>query len=217
MFEIWPSLISADLLDLKGVMHKLDPHCAGYHIDIMDNHFVPNLTWGAQFANAIAAHTRKPLWVHLMIDAPEVFLDKLKLPKGSYISFHVETRSNIHAILDKIKERGWSASLALKPETPIEEAFPFLEKLKQILIMSVNPGFSGQQLIPSTLEKIVPLKHILQTRRLEIPIAIDGGITRSNIEHIHALGVNQFGIASGIFAHSKPVEELAYLYALCGQ
>lgn len=217
MFEIWPSLISANLLDLKDVMHQLDPYCAGYHLDIMDNHFVPNLTWGAQFANAIAAHTKKPVWVHLMIDAPELFLDRLKLPKESYISFHAETKSDINAIINEIKKKGWRPSLALNPETPIEAAFPFLEQLEQILIMSVNPGFSGQELIPSTLEKIVPLKHILQTRKLEMPIALDGGITRSNIKHIHGVGVDQFGMASGIFAHSNPAEELAHLYALCGE
>lgn len=196
-------------------MHKLDPYCAGYHIDIMDNHFVPNLTWGAQFANAIAFHTQKPLWAHLMIHSPELFLHKLKLPKGSYISFHAETKSDINTIIDEIKKRGWRPSLALNPETPIEAAFPFLERLDQVLIMSVNPGSSGQQLIPDTLEKIVPLKHILQTRKLEIPIAIDGGVNRSNIEKIHALGVSQFGIASGIFDHSNPTDELKHLYKLC--
>ena len=217
MFEIWPSLISADLLDLKSVMHTLDPLCAGYHIDIMDNHFVPNLTWGAPFANAIAAHTRKPLWIHLMIDAPELFLHTLKLPKDTYVTFHAENKSDINTVIDKIKKRGWRPSLALNPETPIEAVFPFLEQLEQVLIMSVNPGFSGQELIPSTLEKIVPLKHILQTRKLEIPIAIDGGITRRNINHIHTLGVSQFGIASGIFAHDKPAQELKHLYALCAK
>lgn len=214
MFEIWPSLISADLLDLKGAMHRLDPHCRGYHIDIMDNHFAPNLTWGAQFANAIAAHTQKPLWIHLMIDSPELFLDKLRLPEGTYITFHIETESNINGLIEEIKKKGWRPSVALNPETCIEAVFPFLEHLEQIVIMSVDPGFSGQQLIPDTLEKILPLVHTLQTRKLQIPIAIDGGITRSNIMKIHNLGVSQFGIASGIFAHDRPTEELEHLYAL---
>jgi ribulose-phosphate 3-epimerase len=214
MFEIWPSLISADILDLKSVIHRFDPLCAGYHIDIMDNQFVPNLTWGAQFANAIAAQTKKPLWIHLMILSPEKFLDKLILPQGTYITFHAETKSDIHALIKKIKQKDWRPSMAVNPETAVEATFPFLEQLDQILIMSVNPGFSGQELIPHTLEKISLLKQALYTHKLNIPIAVDGGITRNNIAKIHELGAEQFGIASGIFACDNPVEELKYLNTL---
>lgn len=212
MFEIWPSLISANLLELKNVIDQLDPLCEGYHLDIMDNHFVPNLTWGEAFVHAIAAHTKKRLWVHLMIDAPEKFIKKLELPKNSYVTFHLETQSDIHSLIKEIRKKNLLPSAALNPHTPIEAVFPYIEHLEQILIMSVNPGRSGQELIPSTLEKILPLIHILKTKHREIPLAIDGGINRANIAHIHALGIRQFGIASGIFAYPEPEKELAYLY-----
>ena len=215
MVEIWPSLISADILDLKSVIQQLDPHCYGYHLDIMDNHFVPNLTWGAQFVNAIAAYTTKPLWIHLMIETPEHFLRKLKVPKDTLITFHIETASDINLLIEEITKHDWKASAAINPETCIETVFPFLERLAQVLIMTVNPGQSGQELITSALEKILPLTHIIQTKKLQVTVAIDGGVNRYNISQIHALGVEQFGIAAGIFAQPNAVDELMHLYNAC--
>lgn len=217
MIEIWPSLISADLLDLKHVLRTFDPLCTGYHIDIMDNHFVPNLTWGAQFANAIAAHTSKPVWLHLMIDAPTAFLDRLALPKNTYISFHAETKEDINSLIEQIQARSWLPSITLNPETPIKVVVPFLHSVKQVLVMSVNPGFSGQAFIPGTIEKVIRLKHILQTTKSDARIAVDGGINRGNIQDLFHAGATQLGIASGIFAQSNPTQELKELYALCSE
>ncbi len=214
MKEIWPSLISANLMNLQESIDRLDGHCAGWHLDIMDNHFVPNLTWGAQFMNAIAQNTNKPLWIHLMIDKPEGFLETLFVPKGTYITFHIETRSDIPALIDAIKAKDWRPSIAINPNTPIQAVFPYIASIDQILLMSVNPGFSGQQLMPETLTKIVPLKQELEKQQLDIPIAIDGGINQENIVAIAQLGVTQFGIASGIFSWPDPAHELKHLNEL---
>ncbi|MEX0848924.1 MAG: ribulose-phosphate 3-epimerase [Candidatus Dependentiae bacterium] len=214
MFEIWPSLISADLLNLQKTIQELDNHCHGYHLDIMDNHFVPNLTWGAQFMNAIAQNTKKPLWIHLMIEQPENFLDTLSVPEGTYITFHVETKSNIETLIKEIKNRKWKPSIAINPKTSIANAFPYLDEIDQIVLMSVEPGFSGQSFIPEVLKKITPLKHEIKKRDVSINIGMDGGINRNNIIEIANLGVGQFGIASGIFSYPNPVQELEYLYQL---
>lgn len=214
MHEIWPSLISADLLNLQATMDQLSDHCHGWHLDIMDNHFVPNLTWGAQFINAIGQHSNKPLWVHLMIDDPLGFLDTIHISQASYIAFHIETKANIAELIKRIRAKGWRPSIAVNPETPIDRIFPFLALLDQVLIMSVHPGFSGQAFIPAVLEKIGPLKQECHNHDIDIPIAIDGGINRENIVLIAHTGITQCAIASGIFNFSHPVKELDHLYTL---
>ena len=211
MIEIYPSLISADLLHLQESMDALSKTADGWHLDVMDNHFVPNLTWGAQFMNAIALQTDKKLWVHLMIDNPTAFLDTLFLPHQSYITFHIETKDDIPALIAAIKKKHWRASIAINPTTDIRECFPYVKEVDQVLIMSVEPGFSGQSLIPETLKKIVPLKHAIEEQESKAAIAIDGGINRDNITAIAKLGVQQFGIASGIFSYPDPAHELRQL------
>ena len=168
MYEIYPSLISADILNLKGSIDQLDDLCHGYHLDIMDNHFVPNLTWGAQFMNAIAQYGEKPVWVHLMIEKPEEFLDRLFVPDNTYITFHIETKSNIKNVITGIREKKWRPSIAINPKTDVEESFAYLEHVHQILLMSVDPGFSGQQFIPDVLKKIAPLQHELEIQNLVV-------------------------------------------------
>ncbi len=214
MFQIWPSLISADLLDLKTVMNRLNNQSYGWHIDIMDNHFVPNLTWGAQFVNAIAKASPKPLWIHLMIESPERFLERLDIPKNSYITFHVETDSDINMTIKAIKDHGWQASLAINPETKVDAIAPYAHKIDQILIMSVHPGFSGQSFITDTLHKIELIKDELKRENVIIPLAIDGGINRENIRTVARLGITQYAIAAGIFGASDPAHELDYLKRL---
>ena len=214
VFEIYPSLISANILNLEESIDLLDNHCDGYHLDVMDNHFVPNLTWGAQFINLIAQYTKKKPWVHLMIDNPENFLDRLFIPQNTLVTFHIETKSNITDLIAGINEKKWQPGIAINQKTAIDEVFPYLDQVHQVLLMSVNPGFSGQQLIPEVLKKVSPLKKELKKRDVRIPIAMDGGINRSNIVEIAQLGITQFGIATGIFSYPDPVDELRSLYEL---
>jgi len=195
-------------------MELLSPHCTGWHLDIMDNHFVPNLTWGAPFVNAIARASSKPLWIHLMIDHPEEFLERLPHHPHSYITVHIETKSSIPSTLKAIKDSSFKTSIAVNPETPIEMVFPYLTQADQILIMSVNPGWSGQSFIKDVVHKIPQLKQEIHRQKLATSIAIDGGINHDNIVEIARLGVTQFGIASGIFDTDNPIQALAYLHEI---
>ena len=215
MPEIFPSLISADILNLESEIKKFDPLCAGYHIDIMDNNFVPNLTWGSQFANAIAHCTNKKTWVHLMVEKPEILFSKLLLPEGSIVTFHIEHTSNKKNLVKQIKEKNCLPSIAINPKTPVSELFTFLDKdIHQILLMSVEPGFSGQQFIPEVIDKIEPLILFREANNLNFKLSMDGGINEKNIVLISQKGVEQFGIASGIFAQADPVTALNELTKL---
>lgn len=213
-FQLWPSLISANLLNLQTSIDQLAPYCHGWHLDVMDNHFVPNLTWGSQFVNAIAHASDKPVWVHLMIESPEQFIHKLILPQDSYVTVHIETDANIANLIAQIKQRGWRSGIAINPNTPIERTFNYLTKVDQLLVMSVQPGFSGQPFIKDVLYKIKTLKRELRSKKSCATIAIDGGINRDNIVEVARLGVTQFGIAAGIFNATHPMQELEYLKQL---
>ncbi len=192
-------------MHLGAVIKKFDPICDGFHVDIMDNHFVPNLTWGSTFANAIDHASAKPTWVHLMVDDLERWLDILKLKQGSIVSFHVENKVNINKMISLIKQKGWKASLAVNPKTDLKEILPFAPLVDQILLMSVEPGFSGQAFIPEVIAKIEPLIALRAQQGLHFKIAMDGGINGGNISMLSHKGVDEFAIASGIFGESDPV------------
>jgi len=119
MKPIYPSLIAADLLNLGTIIETFNPICDGFHVDIMDNHFVPNLTWGAAFANAIARASRKPTWVHLMVDNPHEWLEILELTPGSTLTFHIENSFEKTNLIRCIKEKNLKASIAINPKTPV--------------------------------------------------------------------------------------------------
>jgi ribulose-phosphate 3-epimerase len=202
MLEIYPSLIAADLLNLSRSIDRLSSHAAGWHLDVMDNHFVPNLTWGAQFINAIAAYSKLPIWIHLMIEEPAAFVQTIYASHTNVIlTFHIETKDNITTILDGIKKKKWQASIAINPKTDVASCFSILDRVSQVLLMSVEPGHSGQ----------------ISRRNLTTTIAMDGGIDRNNIAQLYQRGIGQFGIASGIFSWPDPLHELIHLYSCADQ
>jgi ribulose-phosphate 3-epimerase len=211
MPSIYPSLISADLLNLQATMERLQAVSAGWHIDIMDNHFVPNLTWGAQFANAIAQATLKPIWAHLMIDHPTLFLEKLKLAPESTVTFHIETNDDVQVVIRAIRAKNWRPSIAINPKTPLNEIYPYLALVDQVLVMSVNPGHSGQQFIPETTTRVATLAQFIERNGYNVTIACDGGINRSTIAGPLHAGATEFGVAQGIFGAADPVAEIRYL------
>lgn len=214
MAHIFPSLISADPLNLQKEIELLDPHTDGYHLDIMDNHFVPNLTWGPMVVNAISNTTRRKLWVHLMVDNPMEWDTLLFMPPGSIFSFHFETKKEISKLIKKIKEKKWEASLAINPKTPVEEIFPILGVLDQVLLMSVEPGFSGQSFLKDVMEKLDKLSAYRQTSGSNFRIGMDGGINSQNITQLAQMGVDDFAIAAGIFDqadHAVALQELKKL------
>jgi len=214
MAIIYPSLIAADVLNLQKEIETLDTHCQGYHLDVMDYHFVPNLTCGPLFINAIARITYKQLWVHLMMDNPENFIDMLTLAPKTIVNFHVELEGQRSRLIKKIAEKGWLPGIAVSPKTDIEKVFPFLDRIHQVLVMSVEPGFSGQEFQPNSIEKVEKLVGYRQTSGLDFKIGMDGGIDENNIAMLAEKGVEHFGIGSGIFKADNPVEQLKKLQDL---
>jgi ribulose-phosphate 3-epimerase len=180
----------------------------------MDNHFVPNMTWGADTVNAIADVTNRSLWVHLMVDKPDVFLEILSLREHSILTFHIETINDNAKTINRIKEKNLVPGIAISPKTPVEEIFPLLDVVHHVTVMSVEPGFAGQQFLPSALAKIEQLVAYRQTSGLTFEIAVDGGINETNIADLTKRGADLFGVASAIFGKPDPVAALKNLQKL---
>lgn len=215
--KIFPSLISADLLNLGTVLSNFDHHCDGYHLDVMDDHFVPNLTWGPAFINAIAQASVRPLHIHLMVQDPASWINRISLKKHDTFIFHYEavpTTIDQEDLIKKIHAQGWHAGIALNPTTPVEHIAPIAHLLDHILIMSVQPGFSGQTFMPEVLQKIQPLLAIKTQSNTMFNIGMDGGINQHNIASLAAHGVDTIAAAAAIFHQPEPLSALKKLYDL---
>lgn len=197
--------------DLEQVIKQFDPYVGGYHLDVMDNQFVPNALWDAQTVNAIAQMTRHNVWVHLMVITPQDWVDTLTLMPGAIFTFHYEAIGSDISFIHRIKEKGWRASVAINPDTPIEEIFPLLPLIDQVLVMSVQPGFAGQPFIIDVVKKLELLIGYRASAKLNFRIAMDGGISLSNIKELAEKGVDDFAVSSAIFAYPDPVEALKIL------
>ena len=211
MAMIYPSLMRADILNLQREIERLDPYCPGYQLDIMDNKFVPVASGGTRYVNAIASITYKRIWVHLMVEEPREWLDKFFLPDNSIISFHFEAKSKINETIKAIKDKKWAPSLAINPETSIEVLFPHLDMLHQVLLMSVEPGFSGQEFLESTWERLRTLIGYRETSGLPFRIGVDGGINSTNIVELVRKGADDLAISSAIFDKEDAAEALKEL------
>ena len=214
MATIYPSLISADLLNLEQTIKALDPYCPGYHLDVMDYHFVPNLTWGPSFIHAIAKATGGQLWVHLMVDKPTRWLEELRLPPETILTFHFETIGADLTFIKLIQKKMLLPSIAISPKTNVEEIFSVLNAISQVLVMSVEPGHSGQPFLQESIKKIETLAKYRENNNLNFTIAVDGGINEKNIRLLTEKGADQFAVASGIFNAKNPVEQLKKLNSI---
>lgn len=218
MIDIFPSLMAADQLNLEHEISMLDDYCTGYHLDIMDDHFVPNIALNLDTINGIASITKRQLWVHLMVENPMLWIKKLHLPPKTIISFHIENKPCALEAKNKIKENKWLASLAINPKTPLEELLPHIDQTAhQVLFMTVDPGFSGQSLVPDALKKLPQLLAYRATHNLTFKIAIDGGINATNIQSLVNQGAQQLAIGNGIFAHKDRVAAIKVLQNLANQ
>jgi ribulose-phosphate 3-epimerase len=211
--QIYPSLISSPLLTLGQTLTQLNPYVAGYHIDIMDGHFVPNLTWGPAFVEALASATTLPLHIHCMVDNPMQLIPWLTLRPQDLVIFHVESTNEIEKVCAVAKERGAKVGLAINPNTSVTDIFDALFLVDHVLIMSVNPGFSGQFFIDAVLPKITVLANEIARQNLTCTIGIDGGITHTNISSVVRNGATQIAAASAIFSTPDPVVAVHNLYA----
>lgn len=215
--KIYPSLISADLLNLESIISQLNPLCDGFHIDIMDGHFVPNITWGPVFSNAIAKKTERPLDIHLMVSDPTTVAARISPREQDCITFHYESVKNqadIMPIIAHIKNMHCRVGIAISPETPVQAVQGYLESLDAITIMSVTPGASGQPFIPSMFEKIAQLVALKVTNNQRLELIIDGGVGATNIAELAQAGVDSCAVASAIFSAFSPTDAIKHLYKL---
>jgi ribulose-phosphate 3-epimerase len=215
MVEIFPSLISADLLALREVILSLEPEVAGFHLDVMDFHFVPNLTWGPAFINQIRLATKKQLWVHLMVDYPETYFDRLMLNPGDIVTIHIESPSNhsLNYLSAALTDRGWTPSVALNPTTPLEALNGLT--FNHVLLMSVEPGFSGQPFIPDIVGKLRTLSNRRAQTGIPQTIALDGGINKDNVKELIHNGADQLALATAIFSDFNPAAAIKKILENC--
>lgn len=199
-YMIAPSILSADFARLgEEITEVLDCGADVVHIDVMDGHFVPNITIGPLIVKAVRKITDAPLDVHLMIENPDKYLDDFANAGADWITVHAETGHHLHRTIHRIKELGKKAGVVLNPATPLESIEWVLEDVDLVMIMSVNPGFGGQSFIPSAITKIKQLKEQIDARGLKVGIEVDGGIGPDNIGEIARAGANIFVAGSAIF------------------
>ena len=203
--DIAPSILSANFSCLGEEIRAVERGGAGVlHVDVMDGHFVPNITVGLPVVKSLAGFTRLPIDAHLMISEPGVYAAQFVKAGAQMVSVHVEADANLHRTLLAIKDEGAQAGVVLNPATPVgavEEALQFAD---YILVMSVNPGFGGQKFIPQSVDKVKRLRRMIDERQLNVRIEIDGGVDRNNIETVVAAGAEIIVAGSAIFGTSDP-------------
>lgn len=199
--KVAPSLLSSDFGRLTEEIMALEAAGADIlHLDIMDGHYVPNLTFGFVIAEAVARLTKLPLDAHLMVTNPADYIDRMAKLGVRYLSFHPDTVFHPHRLISAIKEKGMKAGAALNPGTPVSTIDELLPELDFVLLMSVNPGYSGQKYIPVVTEKIKRLRAIAEQKKLSFLIEVDGGINDKNAPELISAGADIIVSASYIFS-----------------
>lgn len=207
--KLAPSILSADFSQLLNDVKKIQEGGADYiHVDVMDGHFVPNISFGAPIMKSLLGKTNMPFDVHLMIENPDKYIEDFVTDNTEFITVHEEASIHLHRTIQKIKSYGVKAGVSLNPSTPVENIKWVLEDVDMVLIMSVNPGFGGQKFIPSALKKIQELLEIKNKMGYNFLIEIDGGITLDNWKEVEAAGVDIAVSGSGVFKAENVVERV---------
>jgi len=209
---IAPSILSADFGRLAEEIRAVAEAGADWiHVDVMDGHFVPNLTIGPLVIEAARAATRLPLDVHLMIESPDAFIDRYAAAGADRIGVHVEACPHLHGTLAHVRAAGARACVALNPATPAAAIEPVLGDVDQVLVMTVNPGFAGQKFIESVLPKISQIRRWIDERELDVELEVDGGIGPGTIGRVARAGANAFVAGSAIFGKPDYAATIAEL------
>ena len=207
-----PSILSADFGNLeRDVKAICDGGCDLVHVDVMDGHFVPNLTIGPVVVQSVAKAATKPLDIHLMVENNTFFVELFAPLKPGYITFHIEEEKHPHRLIQKIKSYGIKAGIVLNPHTPPEAVEFLLEDLDMVLLMSVNPGFGGQSFIPSVIEKAARLAKLREKINPKCLIEVDGGVNDKNVRELKNAGVDVVVAGSYIFKHPSIPDAIASL------
>ena len=207
-----PSILSADFGNLeKEIKAICEAGCDLVHVDVMDGHFVPNLTIGPVVVEPVSKVSSKPLDIHLMVENNNFFVDLFAPLKPKYLSFHIESEKHPHRLIQKIRGLGISPAITLNPHTKVEDIEYLLEDLDMVLLMSVNPGFGGQKFIPSVIEKAKKLKELIKKRNPNCLIEVDGGVSDKNIKELKDAGVDVVVAGSFVFGsgdYKKAIDSL---------
>ncbi|MET0516988.1 MAG: ribulose-phosphate 3-epimerase [Nitrospiraceae bacterium] len=210
--QIAPSILSADFARLADEIRRVEEGGADLlHVDVMDGHFVPNLTIGPPIVESIRKVTKLPLDVHLMITNPDAFLADFAEAGADYLTVHVETCPHLHRTVHAIKERGVKAGVTLNPATPLVSVEEIVRDVDLLLIMSVNPGFGGQQFIISVLQKIVQARQLIDQAKSHALLEVDGGIKPDNAAQVIAAGADILVAGSAVFCETDYARTIAAL------
>lgn len=204
------SVLSADFSDIRGAIHTAETAAADWiHLDVMDGVFVPNLTFGPKMVADIRSLTNLPLDVHLMITHPEALMQSFIDAGSDHITFHFEATVHVHRLLTTIKKAGIKAGISIVPSTPVAAIVEILDMIDIVLVMTVNPGYGGQKLIPRCLQKVRELALIRHTNENSFLIAVDGGVNGKTVGEIRDAGTDVLISGSAFYASDRPEEEVA--------
>ena len=210
--KIAPSILSADFANLQRDIELVENNQVDVlHVDIMDGHFVPNITFGPNVVAAIRPFTKLPLDCHLMIEQPESYVEAFAKAGADIINVHVEATPHIHRVLQLIKSFGVKAAVTINPGTPVSAIEPVLHLVEMVLVMTVNPGFGGQSFLPECLAKVAALDELRRTKGYTYEIEVDGGVTDQTIGACRDAGADVFVAGSYIYDAENPAERIQAL------
>lgn len=213
---IAPSVLSADFANLQSEIEMLNESDADWiHVDIMDGVFVPNISFGLPVCKAIHQHATKPLDVHLMIQQPDTYLEAFRNAGADRVSVHVEACPHLHRTISQIKKLGCKAGVALNPHTPVNILEEVINDLDLVLLMSVNPGFGGQQFITNTYDKLRRLSDLMQKHNADCWIEVDGGVNSKNAADLVSNGATALVAGSFVFSSDEPAQTISSLKRAC--